>query len=598
MKHLPKLPATICGATFSTGRSSSGLARPYLILASVCSLGVFAIGQAQAAPVALPLTTYNGKPCPDRPGSAYPNEGTGICRGNLSVGVSLPTLGFSMIYNSQSNRNLGYGKGWAVSVDSMFEKEASQTTAWLYSGDGTPVKFALSATKWNAVYPVLFDKVPFNQSPSIILNSRVNGTADTYTKTTSPTSASRYAQTLVTSRQGTEVTITRTSTGQIQAIRNFFGQTNTFTYTSGYLSSITDYAGALYKFNYDASGNLIKVVNPDNSATTLTYLTGTSLLSSTTDVYSRTTSYDYFRPSSGSALRLITDYEGYQTSFGYTASDVTMTSFSTTMKETFSVVSGVTTINKLQDAVTSQTVYDAKNRITQSRDHFGLTKTVTYVGATPYPYQLAAADGTVTTYQYDINSLPIIVTVTRGAKSFVTNYSRDTFGNVTAVNHNGVTTNFVYDAKGNLSKFVDASAKTIFNNTYDPTTGLLTSAATLQGYQASYSYDASGHVTAATYPSGENVTRTVNALGQTLSASSSFNFGATLGYDSIGRVTSASSTAGDATNSFSDSTSIDYQPTSTGTTTTSKYNGTQYNQTDTATDLKGRKTSQSETVTP
>lgn len=551
--------------------------------------------------------SYTGKFCPDRPGSPYPNEGSGNCRGNLSVRINLPTVGPSLVYNSLSNRNVGFGVGWSVSADSVFEVTGS-TTGVLYMGDGTPIAFTLSGTSWAANNPLLFrDTLTVTNATTLVL-SRVDGTSETYTQTSSvPT---RYARTKLSSRQGTLFTISRWNGGQMGSMLDFYNHlvfAGRSLSSGGNMGMILDTAESQYALSFDGNNNLTKITYPspnNGDSMTMTYLNGTSLLSTVTDPQGRTTTYTYFTSVTPSPLQTITDYQGYQTVYSYTPTSVSMVGFAKTLTETFASSAGGTSITTVEDGANSTASYDSLMRVLKTTDYFGRVNTYTYNGSTPYLQSSTRPEGTVVTYQYDANKYLTNVTETLGKSSVVTAYTRDAYENVTNVSVNNVATKFAYDAQGNVSTVTDPAGKVAFSGAYTGP-GLMTSGTTLQGYQTKFVYT-NGLMTQVTAPTGEVVARTPSALDQTLGTSSNFGSSSTYTYDVTGRMTSANATLANGANSFTESLGMTYpvatasssgpSPIYNTTTDSSFYNGQKFDGSTTSVDINGRTASESETT--
>jgi YD repeat-containing protein len=98
----------------------------------------------------------------------------------------------------------------------------------------------------------------------------------------------------VTDRNNLETDYLYDANGNLTAVRDAAGQENTFTYSGGRVTSITDPAGRTIGLGYDAAGNLVQVTSPDGTQTQYGYDAGHLLTSHTEPGGQRTTvSYNF-----------------------------------------------------------------------------------------------------------------------------------------------------------------------------------------------------------------------------------------------------------------------------------------------------------------
>lgn len=509
-----------------------------------------------------PLPSYSGKPCADKAGTPLPIEGSGACRGNASYSISLPTAGVELVYNSQLVRNFGFGVGWTVSSDEWVEK-LSATTALLYSGDGSSIDLVFDATnaQWVAKYPTLFiDSFKVVPTDIYALQRRhYTGRVDTYRSTGG--NLNKHGLISITNRRGTPLTITRTSTGGMNVVTNYFNQKNVYTWNADRtLASVSDYAGGLYRFTYDAAFNLIKVTYPNGNAYILNYKPGTSLLSQVTSPKGAVTKLEYYTSGTSTALSKITDYEGIETTYSYQASElgngsVTVNSFGGSTTETIASSAGRTTIETHTNGnFTSKDEYDERWRLVKTTNFFGQVTTYNYFGTGPFVQSVLRPDGTQVTYTRDANG-NVTDRVETLSQALATNITRDTWGAPTQVKVNNFTIGkTTYDAKGLPVLTLDATGA---KNTYTyNASGLVTSHATPSGHTYTWNYDAVGNNTSSVDPSGITASRTFDSLGNVKSVTSNNGLTTSINYDNLGRVTAVNSASKGATQTATQSTTI------------------------------------------
>lgn len=180
--------------------------------------------------------------------------------------------------------------------------------------------------------------------------------------------------------------------------------------------------------------------------------------------------------------------------------------------------------------------YDALNRLTQITDPLAGVVAYGYNGVD----QLASVTdprSLVTSYSYDgLNNLNQQVSPDTGttantydaagnlltstdAKGQVTTYTYDTLNRVTSITYQGgVVHSYAYDqgtnGKGRLTQITEPASVTDY--AYDVHGRLLSETRTINGvpYVTAYAYDSAGRMTGMTYPSGRQVTYTLDALGR------------------------------------------------------------------------------------
>lgn len=505
------------------------------------------------------LTAYSAdvvKPCASRPGTAYPSEGSGNCRGNNQIYISLPTLPFSLVYNSQSKKNRGYGVGWSISSDSLFEATSGSSGTW-YQGDGTPIEMVWSKDRWVAKFPILTDAWMENPQTGSLRVKYLKGNQDVYQMISGAAFPQLYAVYAPLDRGSNKIaTFVRSNTGQIQSITDRFGNTVVLEGTANGLSSIKDAKGGKYSFGYDSSQNLLSITYPNNQVAKFGYVSGTSLMNSFTDREGRQTKYAYITTPTDSALQTETDYEGYVTNYNYAQSAVSQFSFSRSLIETFYRSSTVTTLDIVDNGQSSELVFDAIKRLTKEIDFYSRVTTYSYTDTPPYISSISHPDGVVDQITFDSTKLLVTVTssnASAGVKGIVKTYTVNSYWDVVNESLNQASQSYSYDGNGNLTSVTDVSSKQAFSANYDANSQLISSTDSA-GYFTAFHYGG-GNLIGVEKPSGETVSYSWDALGQPVWMSSSLGSSSSFSYDSIGRNISSSTNL----QSFSSTSSSTYQ---------------------------------------
>lgn len=189
------------------------------------------------------VDNYEGNPCNVATGNKYQAD------------ADLPnsSLGFTRHYNSAFLYTTDFGVGWR----SSFQKEIiklSDDSLVLVSPAGRGAQWQKVNGAWQG-----------DADSKVILAETATG----YRVTLSNTAFDDYnlAGKLVTQTDtnGHPKTLTYDSEGQLSAVTNRYGLSLTFTYTDGRLQSVTDELGEVTQYQYDAIGNLERVIYPDNT---------------------------------------------------------------------------------------------------------------------------------------------------------------------------------------------------------------------------------------------------------------------------------------------------------------------------------------------
>ncbi len=348
------------------------------------------------------------------------------------------------------------------------------------------------------------------------------------------------------------------------------GNTTIYTYNDqGQMLTKTDPEGGVTTYNYDENSNLISETDPLGHTMVRAYDGQGNLLSQSDnqgDIIQK--EYD----ASGNVTKE-TDAFGHEISFTYDANgnQLTRTTTRTTASGTVTMTWGKT--------------YDAKGKVTSVTDPAGSTSSTEYnelgkkaaeidkLGRrTEYVYddrgnntEKIYADGTTETYTFDANGNRTSSTDRSGKTTFYEydpqidridkitfptggfiNTDTDETGSYVAVSDDkGNTTRYQYDADGNLSKTINALGdSTVY--TYDAA-GNQTSMTDARGNTTSYEYELNGNKTKIIYADGTFTSLTYDARGnKTLETDQAGNT-TEFAYDALDRLIKVTDALGNET---------------------------------------------------
>ena len=441
-------------------------------------------------------------------------------------------LDLSLYYRSLQPSPGTIGNGWSHSYETFLTNGAGYTiTLWLngkrriynnYSGSYVPPKGDYSTLVQNAD-----SSFTITEKDGLKRNFAANGLATT-----------------IIDRNGNTISFSYTS-GKLSSITDANGRTALFSYDAdGKLISITDPKANSYSFSY-TGGKLTTVTHPDTGQWNYSY-NSNGLLASKTDPEGNLTSYSY---DSNNRLSVATDPNSRTLSYTHAATApagkvpdsypiavVAAKPLTYTAKDgngwSYSYEALTENILSITDPlgnVTSYT-YDTQGNL--------LTRTEPGIGTTTYTYDskgnvLTVKDPLNQTTSHSYNSFGQVLTINGAPGSYA--YTYDATGNLlTATNPANETTSYTYDSKGNLLTITDPRSK-VTTLTYHATTNdLLTVTLPTTGnppvaalYQLTHDAngnlltvtDALGKVTTYSYNSGNQVATVTNPLGKTTSYS-------------------------------------------------------------------------------
>ena len=204
-------------------------------------------------------------------------------------------------------------------------------------------------------------------------------------------------------------------------------------------------------------------------------------------------------------------------------------------------------LEKISDVITSSATYqDNGNYPHTVTDSRGNTTTYTYDTARGLQTGITDAVGNTTKYSYNSQN-DRLQSVSIGNSSV--NYTYETGGSLKSITSpSGTVYNFKYDEFGNTSKILVGS-KTLTQNTYDATRGLLTNSTYGNGQKIGYTYDILDRITQKLYNDVVKVKYKYDKFGnlyekQDLFINTTYNYS----YDLIGRITKISGSDGTSVN--------------------------------------------------
>jgi RHS repeat-associated protein len=408
-----------------------------------------------------------------------------------------PGLGFEFtrFYNSLDDRSGPLGIGWTHSLALGLVEDVSAGTVSVRWGDGHVDTYLSQNGSYLAQLPGLVDSLSKNGDGTFVVrkkdqrefrfgaDGRLTAIADRNGNAQSLTYAGAKLAS-VTDTAGRVITFTYDASDRIIQVSDPLPRTVSFGYdAAGHLTSVTDPNGGIEGYTYDANHQLLTATDPRGN----TYLTNT---------------YD-------SARRVVTwqsDAKGNQYQFSYDEA------------------TGQTTITDPLGNV-SVDAYDARKRLVRQTDRLGHS----------------------VSYTYDDQNNRTTITDKNG-KTTTYYYSGDGLGNVTGKMGPApfyYTTSITYDSRNNpLSRRDEAGGLTQFS--YDSNGNLLTTTDARSG-ATSFAYDARGQVVTVTDANGHVTTNEYDEAGNPVSVTDAAGKKTSFTYDAAGRRLSATDARGNRT---------------------------------------------------
>jgi RHS repeat-associated protein len=324
------------------------------------------------------------------------------------------------------------------------------------------------------------------------------------------------------------------SSGLLTSVVNPEGLTRTYAYSSGVLSTITEPDGGVGTFNY-TSGLLTSINEPGSRTVTLTYSSGYLNTIKDPDGALETFSYD-------ASHRVNNDLHGpLDTTIGYDATAGLPNSFNQGL--------GVSETIAPQAAVGLATTpaKNASQGVGVLTD--GLGHATTYaLDAVVLTAKITTADGASKNVQYDFAGQPVVITDPRNNVTTLTYDYNTGKGDLTQItNSDGSTDQFQYDGTfHHMTVSVDGNGNRT-TMAYDTTTGDLTTFTNALNQTTTYAYyqtagkdnglvqstaDPLGHITSFAYDANRRVTQVIAGYSTSLAST------ATIIYDTAGNLLS------------------------------------------------------------
>jgi YD repeat-containing protein len=330
--------------------------------------------------------------------------------------------------------------------------------------------------------------------------------------------------------------------GQPLTIVDPNGLTTTLGYDARQRLNSRNVGGETTTYDYDGAGQLIKVTLPDGSFLSYTYDPAHRLtaitdnlgnrISYTLDAMGNRTQDQVFDPVNALAqtrsrvysnLNRLAQEIGAQsqtTAYGYdNQGNVTSIDgpLAGTVDVTTNAYDALNRLVRVTDPNAGQVNYgyNALDQLTSVSDPRSLVTSYNYDGLNNLN-QLVSPDTGTTVNTYDAAGNLLTQT---DAKGQVTTYVYDALNRVTSIVYQGgATHSYQFDqgvnGKGRLTQVTEPNSTTQY--AYDQKGRLLTETRTINAvaYVTAYSYDAAGRMTGMTYPSGRQVTYTLDSLGR------------------------------------------------------------------------------------
>jgi RHS repeat-associated protein len=409
---------------------------------------------------------------------------------------------------------------------SGFQAPSRVIAALVQNSDGS-----YTFTRWDG------EQLLFNTSGQPVQESDPNGY-----KTTLSYNAGALAKVIDTA--GRSLSLAYTAGGLITRVTDSTGRQVSFAYdSSGNLVSATDVNGGVTTFTYDANHLLLTMTDPNSGTVTNAYDSLGRVLSQA-DPMNRTTTYSY--TSTGTTT---TDANGNVTVEIYQNNELTsLTAGSGTAAAatwTYAYDPNTLGLTSVTDPIghTTSCTYDANGNLRRSVDALNRTTTYSYNGLNDVTL-LTDPLGFTSTFTYDSagNLLSVATPLAGSSQTQSTTFSYGDSshpGDVTALTDpNGKTWVFAYDANGDLASASDplGNRGTIAFDTIGRPTSLISPKGNVSGgnpsaFTTNYAYDAAGDVTSVTDPLGHATVSTYDGDGNLISATDPNGRKSSYGFD-------------------------------------------------------------------
>ncbi|MFM8313803.1 MAG: hypothetical protein ACKOA8_05920, partial [Deltaproteobacteria bacterium] len=514
-------------------------------LNTVSLAGIFSPSTSQG----LSLKTYNAStPCPASTDTQIPNQGSGLCTGNLHFTVPLDNTALALIYNSNFNsafmapfaEDRGFGMGWQISRDERIVPSGDNLMT-LITGAGNVVPFQPNGSnQWTADPRRTRTWLTLNPKTTTLYRNFPGGVNYSY-----QLYGKNFYLTAINSPTGQTVTISRDpNTSFITGVSDSFGTQVSLTCGASQCTEVKIFGGGgAYSFDYLNGVGLNGITSPDGYQTRFGYqaVDGANrvyhLVSSITDPRGNLTQFGYY---TNGALASVIAPQNFSTQLIYSNHPQVNSVFyrdadgsreETLHPNTFNVLSSVTPIG------TTTYEYDGYGRLASvmppnTNDALGFTYDSKNPN-NPFPIRVVDSYGLTTTISYSDYLYPLTVSVTGPSGTpMKTVYTYDQAFRVTSKMTDGIGYSYTYDSKGNLTKVANQAGVVVSSNTFDAQGQLIQTTdlfgvnqnftytngnlATFQdefGQVSSFGYNPLGQVTQAIYPDGTRRTASYTPTG-------------------------------------------------------------------------------------
>ncbi len=463
-----------------------------------------------------------------------------------------------------------FGLGWSLSIGTRLQVDLLNNVTFTMYGRRVTFRFTPLPQPFPFVYP---SKPVYTPEPGTYGTLTADGCQILYISNEAVNcypEFNRYQPTTYTYTDASGRVFTMGADGSLKSIRDLNGNTLTVTANgitstaggvnvpfvrdgSGRITQITDPAGNLFRYSYDAAGNLTTVtlpgiatpvtysydithrltqeVDPRGNSSTSTYYPDGRLQSITTPAgttqfaYNLTTNTTTIANPDGGVVTEVRDSFGMvtsrtekvtattsrTTSYTYDANHNRLTETNGLGKITTYTydANGFRTSVKDPLGNTTTAVYNQVGGPTTLTDALNQTQTITYNGLFN-PAGITDSLGTLGQYTWDAKGN---LTTWRDANAKQTQFAYDAFGNpITRTDPLGGITRYAYDPMGLLLTVTDAR-NNITRYTYDGLGNRLTITDALNGVTR-YEYDANGNKTAEIDALGRRTTFTYDAANR------------------------------------------------------------------------------------
>lgn len=352
------------------------------------------------------------------------------------------------------------------------------------------------------------------------------------------------------------------ASGRLTTVHQPDGTAHAYRYDgAGNLVASVRPSGATTTYGHDAAGNITTVTDPVGAVTRYAY-DAAGRITAITDANGRMTAYGW---DSGDRVTTVTDPVGGVTAYGYEPNDhvssVTDPTGGTStfawdalfhLTKTTNPVGGVTayaydsedSLLGAKGPLGESTSYstDGQDRVAEVTDPNGGTWKREYDGVGNVT-RVTSPAGATTTYTYDSSGNLLAQTDPTGG---VTRYAYDGAGRpVTVTDADGVATRFAYDVMDRVTRVTDGAGKHI-DYAYDADGNVVT-VTNRKGDATVYAYDAAGRLLSSTTPTGSTTAYSYDSVGNVVATTDPLGRSTTIAYTPTDQVASVTDAAGNTT---------------------------------------------------